>query len=202
MGIPIKRGIENIPGGMVIVPLSLGALIATFAPGTGQFFGSFTGALFTGALPILAVFYVCMGATIPFETLPQVAGKGGVLLAAKVGDGRGGGAGAGTFPGHRAGQDRHAGRAFHPGGGGGDQRHQWRALHGADGPLWHAAGRGRLFADVAGVRALHHHDDPGRVAGLSLADLAGRDPAAAGAASCWAIWTARCANFWARPRRR
>jgi 2-keto-3-deoxygluconate permease len=69
---------------MVIVPLSLGALIATFAPGAGAFFGSFTGALFTGALPILAVFYVCMGATIPFETLPQVAGKGGVLLASKV----------------------------------------------------------------------------------------------------------------------
>ena len=84
MGLPIKRGIEKIPGGMVIVPLSIGAVIATFAPGTAQFFGSFTGALFTGALPILAVFYVCMGATIPFETLPQVAGKGGVLLAAKV----------------------------------------------------------------------------------------------------------------------
>ena len=84
MGLPIKRGIEKIPGGMVIVPLSLGAVIATFAPGTARFFGSFTGALFTGALPILAVFYVCMGATIPFETLPQVASKGGVLLAAKV----------------------------------------------------------------------------------------------------------------------
>ena len=84
MGLPIKRGIERIPGGMVIVPLMAGALIATFAPGTGQFFGSFTGALFSGALPILAVFYVCMGATIPFESLPLVAGKGGVLLAAKV----------------------------------------------------------------------------------------------------------------------
>jgi 2-keto-3-deoxygluconate permease len=84
MGLPVKRTIEAIPGGMVIVPLTLGALIATFAPGTAGFFGSFTGALFTGALPILAVFYVCMGATIPFETLPQVAGKGGVLLAAKV----------------------------------------------------------------------------------------------------------------------
>jgi len=84
MALPIKRGIEKIPGGMVIVPLSIGAIIGTFAPGTAQFFGSFTGALFTGALPILAVFYVCMGATIPFETLPQVAGKGGVLLAAKV----------------------------------------------------------------------------------------------------------------------
>jgi 2-keto-3-deoxygluconate permease len=84
MGLPIKRGIEKMPGGMVIVPLTLGAVIATFAPGTANFFGSFTGALFTGALPILAVFYVCMGSTIPFETLPQVAGKGGVLLAGKV----------------------------------------------------------------------------------------------------------------------
>ena len=74
MNFPIKRGIERIPGGMVIVPLTLGALIGTFAPGTAQFFGSFTGALFSGALPILAVFYVCMGTTIPFETLPQVAG--------------------------------------------------------------------------------------------------------------------------------
>jgi 2-keto-3-deoxygluconate permease len=84
MGLPIKRSIERIPGGMVIVPLMLGALIATFAPGAGKFFGSFTGALFSGALPILAVFYVCMGATIPFETLPRVGAKGGVLLAAKV----------------------------------------------------------------------------------------------------------------------
>jgi 2-keto-3-deoxygluconate permease len=84
MKLPIKRGIEQIPGGMVIVPLAIGALINTFAPGTGHFLGSFTGALFSGSLPILAVFYVCMGATIPFETLPQVAGKGGVLLAAKI----------------------------------------------------------------------------------------------------------------------
>src|SRR5580658_5690939 len=75
--LPIKLALERIPGGMVIVPLTLGALIGTFAPGTAGFFGSFTGALFTAAPPILAVFYVCMGATIPFETLSQVAGKGG-----------------------------------------------------------------------------------------------------------------------------
>lgn len=68
----------------MIVPLALGCLINTFAPHTANFFGSFTGALFHGALPILAVFYFCMGTTISFENLPRVAGKGGVLLGCKV----------------------------------------------------------------------------------------------------------------------
>jgi len=84
MDLPLKRTAERIPGGMMILPLVAGALIATFAPGTAHFFGSFTGALFTGALPILAVFYVCMGATISLANLSQVARKGGVLLAAKL----------------------------------------------------------------------------------------------------------------------
>ncbi len=83
--IPIKRGIERVPGGMMVVPLLIGALFATFIPGTPKFFGSFTGALFSGALTILAVFYVCMGASIDFRTTPYVIKKGGVLLLVKVG---------------------------------------------------------------------------------------------------------------------
>jgi len=47
--IPIKRAIEKVPGGMMVVPLLLGALITTFFPGTPKLFGSFTGALFTDA---------------------------------------------------------------------------------------------------------------------------------------------------------
>jgi 2-keto-3-deoxygluconate permease len=50
----------------------------------GKFFGSFTGALFTGALPILAVFYVCIGATISIHSLPVVVRRGGALMATKV----------------------------------------------------------------------------------------------------------------------
>ena len=84
MNVPLKRSLERIPGGLMIVPLFFGAMIATFAPDTGRFFGSFTGALFNGALPILAVFYVCMGATISVSSLPQVIRKGGALLVAKI----------------------------------------------------------------------------------------------------------------------
>ncbi|CAN5906541.1 2-keto-3-deoxygluconate transporter [soil metagenome] len=84
MNLPIKRTLERIPGGMMIVPLLLGCLISNLAPQAAHFFGSFTGALFSGALPILAVFYVCMGATISFEATPYILKKGGVLLGTKI----------------------------------------------------------------------------------------------------------------------
>jgi 2-keto-3-deoxygluconate permease len=85
MQFPIKRSIERVPGGMMVVPLLIGALFATFLPDTPKFFGSFTGALFSGALTILAVFYVCMGASIDFRTTPYILRKGGILLGVKVG---------------------------------------------------------------------------------------------------------------------
>ncbi|MFJ5958444.1 2-keto-3-deoxygluconate permease [Paenarthrobacter sp. NPDC092416] len=84
MAVPIKATLEKIPGGMLLIPLLLGSLIGTFAPGTAQFFGSFTGALFTGGTTILAVFYVCMGASIDIKSTPYILKKGGVLLGSKV----------------------------------------------------------------------------------------------------------------------
>ena len=68
----------------MIVPLLLGCALRNAAPGLPESFGSFTGALFTGALPILAVFYVCMGATISLEATPFILRKGGVLLGSKI----------------------------------------------------------------------------------------------------------------------
>jgi 2-keto-3-deoxygluconate permease len=62
-------------------------VLATLAPGTAKFFGSFTGALFTGALPILAVFFVCTGASIDFRATPYILKKGGTLFGVKVGIG-------------------------------------------------------------------------------------------------------------------
>src|SRR5689334_1639708 len=80
----IKRTIERVPGGMMIVPLFTGAILRTLFPDVPKTFGSFTGALFTGALPILAVFYVCMGATIEFKATPYILKKGGALFGAKI----------------------------------------------------------------------------------------------------------------------
>ncbi len=85
MAVPIKRTLERVPGGMMLIPLVIGAVIHTAFPGAGKYFGSFTGALFTGALTILAVFYVCMGASIELRTTPYILRKGGALFAAKVG---------------------------------------------------------------------------------------------------------------------
>src|ERR1700712_1176832 len=82
--IPIKRTIERVPGGMMIVPLLIGSLVATFLPDMPKFFGSFTNALFTGSLPVLSVFYVCMGASIDVRTTPYILKKGGALFAGKI----------------------------------------------------------------------------------------------------------------------
>lgn len=70
---------------MMVVPLACGALIATFAPRTAEVFGSFTGALFTGSIPIIAVFFVCLGSTISVRALPRMVKRGGAMLVAKVG---------------------------------------------------------------------------------------------------------------------
>ena len=83
---PILRSIERVPGGLMVVPMLIGATIVTFAPGTSKFFGSFTEALFSGALTNLAVFYVCMGTTIELTATPysEAAKSATVLVAASV----------------------------------------------------------------------------------------------------------------------
>lgn len=80
----IKQSIEKVPGGMMIIPLFVGAILNTLAPDFGKVFGSFTGALMSGAMPILATFYVCMGATIDLKATPYILKKGGALLGSKI----------------------------------------------------------------------------------------------------------------------
>jgi len=71
----------------MVVPLTFGSLITTFAPNTAQVFGSFTGALFTGSIPLIAVFFICLGSTISLRALPRMLQRGGVMMVTKVGVG-------------------------------------------------------------------------------------------------------------------
>lgn len=53
----IKATIERIHGGMMLIPLLLGAVLNTLAPDTGAYFGSFTKGMISGTVPILAVWF-------------------------------------------------------------------------------------------------------------------------------------------------
>ncbi|GEK58298.1 2-keto-3-deoxygluconate permease [Marinococcus halophilus] len=79
----IKANMEKIPGGMMVVPLLLGALINTFAPGMLRI-GGFTQALFVdGALVLIALFLLCAGAQINVRNVGTTVGKGVTLLTVK-----------------------------------------------------------------------------------------------------------------------
>lgn len=78
----IKASIEKVPGGMMVIPLIIGAIMNTFCPQLLDI-GSFTTNLARGAMPILAVFLVCMGAEINLKAAPQVIKKGSVITISK-----------------------------------------------------------------------------------------------------------------------
>jgi len=80
----IKCAIEKIPGGMMLVPLFIGAIIHTLAPASGKYFGSFTNGLMTGTIPILAVWFLCMGASIKLNATGTVLRKSGTLVVTKI----------------------------------------------------------------------------------------------------------------------
>ena len=80
----IMKGISRVPGGLMLVPLLLGALLHTFAPGTGKYFGSFTNGLITGTVPILSVWFFCMGASIDIKATGTVLKKSGTLVITKI----------------------------------------------------------------------------------------------------------------------
>ena len=80
----IKQAVERVPGGLMLVPLLLGALCHTFTPWAGAYFGSFTNGLITGTVPILSVWFFCMGASINFHSAGVVLRKSGTIVITKV----------------------------------------------------------------------------------------------------------------------
>lgn len=84
----IKAAIEKIPGGMMVIPLVLGAVINTLAPKILQI-GGFTTAIASGATTIIGVFLFCMGAGMDVKAAPKALKTGFVITAVKFGVGVG-----------------------------------------------------------------------------------------------------------------
>lgn len=84
MQIPIKKTIDKIPGGMMVVPLFLGVLVNTFFPQVLKI-GGFTSGLFgpAASTPILACFMFLIGSQIHFKLAPKALKKGALLIVGK-----------------------------------------------------------------------------------------------------------------------
>lgn len=80
----IKQTLDKIPGGIMLIPLLLGATLNTFAPGTAEYYGGFTKGIITGTVPILAVWFFCIGASINLRATGTVLRKSGVLVVTKI----------------------------------------------------------------------------------------------------------------------
>jgi 2-keto-3-deoxygluconate permease len=79
----IKRTIEKIPGGMMVIPLISGSVIFSLFPGLLEI-GGFTTALFKeGANALIGTFLLCMGAGISFRSTPKVILKGSAITISK-----------------------------------------------------------------------------------------------------------------------
>lgn len=79
----IKATLDRIPGGMMVVPLLIAALLNTFFPELLRI-GNFTQALFVdGAGTLIALFLLCTGAQINVKSFGVSVGKGATLLGTK-----------------------------------------------------------------------------------------------------------------------
>src|ERR1700757_2787730 len=79
----LKDTIDRIPGGLMLAPLLLGALCRTFAPDAPNYFKGFTQGIMTGVIPILAVWFFCMGSSITLRATGIVLRKSGTLVLTK-----------------------------------------------------------------------------------------------------------------------
>lgn len=80
----IKRFLNRIPAGMMVIPLLLGSVLATLCPQVLEI-GGLTTALFSsaGTNTLLGVLLFSMGTTLQVRDMPKVLKRGGVLLLSK-----------------------------------------------------------------------------------------------------------------------
>lgn len=81
----IKKTIEKVPGGMVVIPLFSAMVLNTFFPNFLKI-GGFSEALFVdGTLALIALFLVCIGAQLKISKIGRAVKKGTTLLLLKWG---------------------------------------------------------------------------------------------------------------------
>lgn len=81
--VPLFATMQRIPGGLMLIPLVLGAILGTFAPGALGI-GSFTTALFEdSALPLIALLIFATGTQVSARTGGPVLAHAGVVLLMK-----------------------------------------------------------------------------------------------------------------------
>jgi 2-keto-3-deoxygluconate permease len=78
----IKQSIEKVPGGMMVIPLLIGAVINTLFPAALKI-GGFTTAIAKGAGPLIGVFLFCMGAGLSFKAAPKAIIRGSAITFTK-----------------------------------------------------------------------------------------------------------------------
>lgn len=81
---PIMKTVNKIPGGLMVVPLFIAALINTICPEVLQI-GTMTTAFFSsaGTSTLIGMALFCTGTQLKIRETPEVLKRGAVLLAAK-----------------------------------------------------------------------------------------------------------------------
>ncbi|WP_326799000.1 2-keto-3-deoxygluconate permease [Streptomyces sp. NBC_01808] len=81
--VPLFATMQRIPGGLMLIPLILGAIFGTFAPGALGI-GSFTTALFQdSALPLIALLIFATGTQVSLRTGGPILAHAGTVLLMK-----------------------------------------------------------------------------------------------------------------------
>lgn len=80
---PAKKKHFSIPGGNIIIPMFIGALINSFFPSLLKI-GGFTTPLAQGSGALVGAFLFVIGGTISFKATPAAVKRGGTIILTKV----------------------------------------------------------------------------------------------------------------------